>query len=208
MTKARPKRDSYHHGDLRTALIEAGNTELAELGIEGFTLRGCARRIGVSHSAPASFFKDVRSFFSELAAGAYERLAAELTTAVTAAGSNPVEQLVAIGCGYARFAAAHPNHFRLMFRVEMLDKNQEHLKTASAAALGIPSGAIGRLRDVPDAMQSPCAAEVIAVWSIAHGFADLLIAGQLQPGGFESADAAIDAILPNMIRRQFGAATP
>lgn len=208
MTKTPEARGNYHHGDLRAALIEAGNTELGELGIEGFTLRGCARRIGVSHSAPASFFKDARSFFSELAAGAYEQLAATLAEATEQAGADPVDRLVAIGRGYARFAAARPNHFRLMFRVELLDKLQPHLQAASAATFAVPARAIGALRNVDDAMQSPYAAEVIALWSMAHGFADLLIAGQLQAGGFESTDAAIDAILPQMIERQFRATNP
>lgn len=208
MTRNPASRAGYHHGDLRAALIAAGNAELTEVGIAGFTLRGCARRIGVSHSAPASFFKDVRSFFSELAAGAYETLARRLTEEIHRAGSDPVDRLVAIARGYAAFAAAQPNHFRLMFRAEMLDKTQPHLIAASAAAFAIPSGGIASLHNVPDAMQSPYAAEVIALWSMAHGFADLLVAGQFGAGGFDSPHAAIDAVLPGMIRRQFGTSHP
>ena len=48
----------YHHGDLRNALVAAAEAELAEHGIEGFTLRGCAKRAGVSHAAPAHHFGD------------------------------------------------------------------------------------------------------------------------------------------------------
>src|SRR5262245_3431916 len=72
------RRDSYHHGDLRAALLKAAEAELAENGIEGFTLRGCARRAGVSHAAPAHHFKDVRAILTELAADGFEKLA-ELT---------------------------------------------------------------------------------------------------------------------------------
>ena len=49
---------------------------------------------------------------------------------------------------------------------------------------------------------------VIALWSMAHGFADLLVAGQFRTGGFDSPQAAVDAVLPGMIRRQFGTSHP
>jgi AcrR family transcriptional regulator len=50
---------SYHHGDLRRSLLVAAEAELEEKGIEGFSLRGCAKRAGVSHAAPAHHFGDV-----------------------------------------------------------------------------------------------------------------------------------------------------
>ena len=37
-------RGGYHHGDLRQAMIDAAEAVLAEKGVEGFTLRECARR--------------------------------------------------------------------------------------------------------------------------------------------------------------------
>ena len=46
MTKT--KRDSYHHGDLRSALISAAEEIIAAEGVEGFTLRKAARKAGVS----------------------------------------------------------------------------------------------------------------------------------------------------------------
>ena len=53
----KPK-DSYHHGDLRAALVAAAEATLAETGVEGFSLRQVAKRVGVSHSAPAHHFGD------------------------------------------------------------------------------------------------------------------------------------------------------
>ncbi|MDP3523565.1 MAG: TetR family transcriptional regulator, partial [Hoeflea sp.] len=49
-------KDSYHHGDLSAALLKAGEAVLAETGVEGFSLRAVAKRVGVSHSAPAHHF--------------------------------------------------------------------------------------------------------------------------------------------------------
>ena len=61
-------RHAYHHGDLRKALLDAAEAELAEKGVEGFTLRGCAKRAGVSHAAPAHHFKDANALLTALAA--------------------------------------------------------------------------------------------------------------------------------------------
>ena len=63
-----PPKSAYHHGDLRTALLDAGDTVLAEHGLRGFTLRECARRAGVSHAAPKHHFSDVRGFLTAIAA--------------------------------------------------------------------------------------------------------------------------------------------
>eukprot|EP01036_Dinobryon_divergens_P003443 gene3443-4542_t len=49
---------SYHHGDLRAALLAAAEDELAARGVEGFSLRQVAKRAGVSHAAPAHHFGD------------------------------------------------------------------------------------------------------------------------------------------------------
>ena len=61
-------RRGYHHGDLRDALLSAGEAELRDRGIEGFTLRSCAKRAGVSHGAPAHHFADANALLTALAA--------------------------------------------------------------------------------------------------------------------------------------------
>ncbi|MGH8432616.1 MAG: TetR family transcriptional regulator, partial [Solimonas sp.] len=53
---ARKRSRTYHHGDLREALVAAAIALLEEKGLSGFTLRQCARRAGVSHAAPAHHF--------------------------------------------------------------------------------------------------------------------------------------------------------
>jgi AcrR family transcriptional regulator len=58
---------SYHHGNLREALLEAAELELIEKGAEKFSLRGVAKRAGVSHAAPAPHFGDVTGLLSALA---------------------------------------------------------------------------------------------------------------------------------------------
>ena len=53
-------RQGYHHGDLRNALLDAADKLLQAEGLQGFTLRACARLAGVSHAAPKHHFGDVR----------------------------------------------------------------------------------------------------------------------------------------------------
>ena len=57
----------YHHGDLRAALLTAAEAELAERGVEAFSLRSVAKRAGVSHAAPYRHFKDREALLSALA---------------------------------------------------------------------------------------------------------------------------------------------
>ncbi|NRB03591.1 MAG: TetR family transcriptional regulator, partial [Rhodobacteraceae bacterium] len=67
------KPGTYHHGDLRAALIEAGLQELEATGTEAFSLRKVARRAGVSHAAPAHHFGDVTGLLTALAAEGFRR---------------------------------------------------------------------------------------------------------------------------------------
>ena len=50
--------DSYHHGNLRQALIDAGVRIINESGEENLSLRQVALRCKVSHAAPYAHFKD------------------------------------------------------------------------------------------------------------------------------------------------------
>ena len=98
---------SYHHGDLRNALLAAAEVELTEKGIEGFSLRGVAKRAGVSHAAPAHHFRDTerhadgtcRHRLGTPDSRACMRRQAE-------ADGTPRAQFIASGVGYVEFALA------------------------------------------------------------------------------------------------------
>ena len=46
------ERDSYHHGNLREALIQAALGLIAERGLAGLAIAELARAVGVSPAAP------------------------------------------------------------------------------------------------------------------------------------------------------------
>jgi AcrR family transcriptional regulator len=195
-----PARRSYHHGDLRTALLAAAERELAANGVEGFTLRGCARRAGVSHAAPAHHFPDVRALLTEMATVGFERLSASM--ALHARGSPPgsFDHILAIGKGYVAFAVDNPHLFRLIFRTGLLDVDEPRYKAAGAAAFSFPVRAIGAVFASDDPMADPdLAARVIAIWSIVHGFSELMLAGQLDRARSPGRTTPIDDLLARVI---------
>lgn len=211
-TRSRPRKRAtghgYHHGDLRAALIAAGEAELAENGIEGFTLRGCARRAGVSHAAPAHHFKDVTALLTEIATIGFERLAETTENFGARAPKGSLEQIVETARGYATFAADNPQHFRLIFRAERLDRSSPRFLAAGRRAFAVPVDVVASFYGVADPMSDPgMLARVIGLWSIVHGFSDLMLMGQLGIHPGSARQSLIDGLLPQIIRDHFASET-
>ena len=104
----KPKRpETYHHGSLREALLQAAERILERDGIQGLTLRAAAREAGVSHAAPKNHFGDLAGLLSELAAVGFDRFVATMQAGVRE-GDSPAARMAAIGRGYVAFARAHP----------------------------------------------------------------------------------------------------
>jgi AcrR family transcriptional regulator len=186
--RARRRPKSYHHGDLREALIAAATALVEKRGLEGFTLRECARRARVSHAAPAHHFATASDLLAEVAARGFERFAASLDEAARATDGQPVEKLEAMGRAYIDFALANPSVYGLMFRQGASSLTSSHLKIAATAAwqqlLDGAEAAIGPER------KGETVAKAAAVWSLVHGAATLLLDCKL-PGpasGKEEAD--------------------
>ncbi len=191
---------SYHHGDLRTALLAAAETILERDGIQALTLRAAARAVGVSHAAPTHHFGDLTGLLSELAAVGFARFDADLRTAMDAAGDEPGVRLAAMGRAYVSFARAYPGLFVLMFRSERLDGTRPALRESVAAASKALREAISARAGGPAGSATQAVAEAAALWSLVHGFAVLLLDGRLQqliaslPDG-KDADRLLDAVL-------------
>ena len=60
-------RRSYHHGNLKEALIEAARRFIAERGIGGFTLVDAARLVGVTPAALYRHFRGREALLEEVA---------------------------------------------------------------------------------------------------------------------------------------------
>lgn len=171
----------YHHGDLAAALLVAAEAELAEKGMERFSLRGVAKRAGVSHAAPAHHFRDTQGLLAALAGAGFERLTA--TMQQMASKELPGEsyaRLVARGVGYVEFALANPALFQLMFSARRPELQGEELNAHARAAFMTLVDSVGDLRGNPPLSSFAGRLDVAAAWSIVHGVASLLIDGRMQ----------------------------
>ncbi|NNE09583.1 MAG: TetR/AcrR family transcriptional regulator [Gemmatimonadetes bacterium] len=174
----------YHHGDLRAALLTEAAAMIAEGGAASLTLRGIARRLGVSRAAPYRHFPDKSALLVGVASAGFARLGERLQSIEAGAPRSSVERFRRMGEEYVRFALENPAHYRLMYGKEALTREDIPELHASADAL------LAQLVDVIKAQQrsggikrqDPRTQAYIA-WSTVHGLASLLIEGQIQPAG-------------------------
>jgi AcrR family transcriptional regulator len=112
----------YHHGNLRSALLDAAERTVRERGVQELSLRELAREIGVSHGAPRRHFPDRQALLDALAQTGFERLGMELRAAMNGAGEDFETRLHATAAAYIRFATADPALLELMFAVKHRDE--------------------------------------------------------------------------------------
>jgi AcrR family transcriptional regulator len=154
----------YHHGDLRAALLAAAEKELAEKGVEGFSLRSVAKRAGVSHAAPAHHFGDTGGLLTALAAEGFTRFQDTLDAREVGAVDDR-DRAVRAGLGYLEFALARPALFRLIFSSARPDFASADLIAAANRAYDHLVGLVTVLGGGET--------DVIALWATSHGIADL-----------------------------------
>lgn len=154
---------TYHHGDLRAAVLSAAGRLIEKEGLAGLSVREAARRAGVSHNAPYRHFPDRDALLAALAAEGFARLTKALE------GRSGRE----LGEAYVGFALGHPERFRLMFGGLLeLDRYPELRAQAEATH--------GRLTSAFAALGADARFAAAAAWSLVHGLAQLILAGHLE----------------------------
>jgi AcrR family transcriptional regulator len=172
-------RKPYHHGSLRSALIEASIALAREGGPDRVILREAARAAGVSHSAAYRHFADREALLAEVASFARAQLAAQMRRRVNRA-KDPRGRLQAVGTAYIDFALAEPGLFRTAFTSHPATGGGD---SPGTAAIPDPFDVLGRVLDecqvagLLDPQRRPGAE--IAAWSAVHGLAGLLLDGPL-----------------------------
>lgn len=190
-------RASYHHGDLRNALLEASLALVAKKGVEAFSLREAARAVGVSPAAAYRHFADKDALLSALAEVGTARLAQGMERAIARAPGRPgspehaAAVFGAVGLAYVEFAVQHPAHFRVMFGPWC-----DRTKGIPSCVEGEPREPYRILIDSLDALvaagavtaQARAGAE-LASWAFVHGLASLIVDGVLDLDRAQRADA-------------------
>lgn len=170
-----PEIKTYHHGQLRAGLIEAALQLVRTEGLDQFSLRTVAKRVGVSQAAPAHHFGSARGLLTELAIVGYGIMARRLQA--VDAESRGRAKLRALSGAYVGFAIDEPGIYQLMFRRDLIDRNNADYKTASFDAIGLLSAALAEETGkavAPDAGLAELA-PFLDVFSMLHGLAMLAI---------------------------------
>jgi AcrR family transcriptional regulator len=128
---------AYHHGNLRSALLERAERIVRERGVQALSLRDLARDVGVSHGAPRRHFPDRGALFDALAESGFERLADELAAAVREAGTSFDARLQALAHAYVAFATRDAALLELMFAAKHRD-GPPATRAAADRAFAIP----------------------------------------------------------------------
>jgi AcrR family transcriptional regulator len=172
------KGDRYHHGDLRTALIDTAVELIAERSVRNFSLAEASRRLGVSVSAPYAHFSDRDELLAAVSVRTYELFYAELLPELNQFQA-PADRLAAIARAYVRFAGAHRPLFETLFEAG-LDKSR-HPELA-AAERPIDDAFSSSVRALPDCGERESEDVATAIEAAAHGHATLLLDGSFGEG--------------------------
>lgn len=167
---------SYHHGELRQALIDAARLLIAERQGNDFSLSDACRRAGVSTAAPYRHFADKTEIINEVVAQGFVDMADRFRAATAAFPAGAADRIVAVGQVYLSFAIQEPALFRMMFSQKPNLSGEDIVTTQGRACFGYV------LQEVIDY----CAfhrvagnAQMIAMqlWTLVHGAASLTIDG-------------------------------
>ncbi|MDM0087971.1 TetR/AcrR family transcriptional regulator [Variovorax sp. J22G40] len=171
--------NSYHHGDLRNALISEGRRLLEEVGLRDMSLREVARRLGVSEAAPSRHFDGKVALLAAIAQSGYDELAHERQK-VLADARPPLEAMRQMMTVYIEFAQNHAGIFYLMAGPKIIDRNiYPDLLQSSNVSFTLFADAVCAFAKIHGWPKSQHGAVVIAAWATEHGLANLILSNRL-----------------------------
>jgi len=173
-------RKSYHHGNLRQALVESTLRLIEEKGPLGFTLAEAARAAGVSPAAPYRHFRGREDLIEEVARQGFVMFAERLQ-ASAARGPSSLAALFATGGAYLDFARQHPGYYQAMFESGVEIAGNPELALAADRALAVLIEVAARLAaQLPPERRPPPTMVANHIWAFSHGVVELF--GRGRPG--------------------------
>ena len=170
-------KDQYHHGDLRTALLDAAEAALNAEPEREPSVRSLAAAIGVSATAPQAHFKTKSDLIEALATRGFDKLG-KAAKAASEDPENPRAMLEAMAEAYLRFGMDNPGLFKAMFTNGVSLDNNPTLFTASRESYALIQGAIGQV--FPGISTKERNRRALTAWSVIHGLTALTIDGRIQ----------------------------
>ena len=175
------KRASYHHGDLRTQLIDATRQLVEEKGPDNFSVSEACRRAGVSTAAPYKHFKDKTEMLREVAAAGMVRQSEQMLAELAPHPEGTAARIIALGRVYIRFATTEPGVFRLMFTWSGETGDEEALFALGDQKLAVVQLEVAKC-DGRSEINDTDRQKAFMLWSFVHGLAFLSIDGKLSDG--------------------------
>ena len=172
-------RPSYHHGDLRQALLAAAKEIIAEAGIENLSLRKLAERAGVSRTAPYHHFSGKNDLLCAIAAEGFRRrhgLAKETFDDPSLSQEQKFGEFI---CGYVRFAADNPEEYELMFgrSIWKLENSTQELRDVAYPCFQHQVEMVRSWQEAGLISGDNALRTSQVIWGAVHGIAKLLIDG-------------------------------
>ena len=174
------KNKTYHHGDLKNALIQAGVEILTSKGVNGLSLREVAKRAGVSHSAPYAHFSDKQSLIAAIATEGHLHIYNAITAIFAQFPGDPLQQLIETSCAYLRFGIDEPDLFKITFS-GVVENEHDHpdLVEMTQKNFSLIRQLVSRCQTA--GIFSPGPDDLIAqnLWGSVYGLVSLLQQGQV-----------------------------
>jgi len=165
---------SYHHGNLKEALIRAALQLIAEKGPAGFTFAEAARWAGVSPAAPYRHYRDRDELLSDVAKRGFEQFEAALAKAWDDGRPDPATAFDRLGKAYLAFARSEPAYYSAMFETGVPLDTSPELRAAGDRAFGVLRNATEKLvATMPTKDRPPVLMMALHVWAFSHGIASL-----------------------------------
>lgn len=184
--KKSPDKNSYHHGDLKKALLEASLRILKDEGYKALSLRKAATYAGVSQSAPYRHYEDLESLYADIAEEGFRMLAERQKKLQVKYRTKPLLLFRESGVCYVEFALEFPDLFRIMYgnQIESHSKYKSLVKTEDESFRII----VEIIRDCQQAgviRTDDVVSSATSAWTMVHGIAVLLAGKQVM---FRSVD--------------------
>jgi len=199
-----PKRTgSYHHGDLRRALVAAALEVIDQRGSPDFSLRALAQQLNVSHASAYRHFGSKDELLRAVAGEGLEQLAQEIRRAGEGVGELG-EVIRRCGLAYVRFGQRNPGLYQLIFSSVV----QEHEESRAAAdqVLDISAELVGAAQQAGLVRAGDPQDHARAAWALLHGMVDLELRGQFwrrtEEEVLEHAEGLLDVFLHGLFLRE------
>jgi len=179
VSKSRQSR-SYHHGDLRNALIIAAAELIEESGSTDFAMVDAARRAGVSSAAPYRHFKDKSAILEAVVEFAFFALAREMEAVASESEPGAISTIVALGQAYIRFVTGHPQFYALMWGDLAGRSHHDDGSELSSSGFYVLVNVVRQWCDQNDREDVDALTLAIKLWGMAHGLSGIAMHGHIE----------------------------